>query len=149
NGITGELRRAWDRVLNKVSSRGGNPYRVGDPGFRVFEEVRKHEAMLRSRMSRLAHLLEAGETRAASLLHDQLAFYEGELAFWKREAQEIEAGRGSKVLGEGIEAQKPAQVHLEALRQGYPKLKEGQLYRRTGNPDEPFEAYTVESEAAA
>jgi hypothetical protein len=150
NGVTGKLRLAWDRMVDLVTgSRRVNPYRLeaGTPGFRIFEEVRKHESILRSRMERLAEAFRKGDARAAGLIEDEIKFYEGELAYWNRELREIEAG-GARAIDTGIEARRPGDVHKEAIDAGYPKLPEGHRYRRTDSrtPGREFEAYSIKAE---
>lgn len=149
NGVVGKLRHAWDRVVEKVTgTRRVNPF-LSDPdspGFKVFEEVRKHELMLRSRMSELAGAADRNDAAARGLLQDEISFYEGELSHWNRQAREAEAGN-SVAVGFGIEARRPADVHREALEKGYPKLADNQQYRRTGRSGagQEYEPYVVQS----
>jgi hypothetical protein len=127
-----------------------NPYRLApsSPEFRVFEEVRKHEIILRARMKRLASVLDKGDDHAAAVLRDEIAHYEGEAAYWQHQLNEITEGRGTKVSGGGIEARTPKDVQAEASRKGYKPL-EGKRYRRTGStaPGREFEPYEVQSGA--
>ncbi|MBA3465169.1 MAG: DNA/RNA non-specific endonuclease [Deltaproteobacteria bacterium] len=153
NGVIGKLRLLWDHIVQKATGKTiVNPFRSdpSSPGFRIFEEVRKHEQMLRSRMSQLANGLDAGDGKAAAKLHDETEFYEGELSYWRRELSEVEAGRSTNVESTGIEARNPEGIHRDVIAQNdpaYPELPEGQRYRRTSSrePGKEYEPYDVKS----
>jgi hypothetical protein len=147
-GLLGKVREMRDRVATllrregkagRVSAASRNPHVPRTRGHELFEEVRKHEAAVESRLSALlSHLEEGGDAsqRAAWALEDQIGVLEGELAYYRSALAEAEA-TGNLGAARGV-IESPGDAGRAAVAKGYEPAPDGYHYQRNRYQPEEY-----------
>lgn len=143
--VAGKVREVREQLADLMrrqpnpAGTGANPHPPRTRGHELFEEVRKHEAAVESRIGALLGHLDAGGDagkRAAWALQDQIDVLEGELAHYRAVLAEAEATGGTLERGRGV-IEAPGDAGRAAEAKGYEAAPEGYHYHR--NPHQPEE----------
>lgn len=147
-GALGKVREVRDRVggllrregkAEQVTAASRNPHVPRTRGHELFEEVRKHEAAVESRISALlAHLDEGSDAsmRAAWALDDQIGVLEGELAYYRSALDEAQA-TGNLGAARGV-IESPGDAGRAAVAKGYEPAPPGYHYQRNRYQPEEY-----------
>lgn len=147
-GALGKVRELRDRVAallrregkaGQLTAASRNPHLPRTRGHELFEEVRKHEAAVESRLSALlAYLDEGGDAskRAACALEDQIGVLEGELSYYRSALAEAEA-TGNLGMARGV-IESPGDAGRAAAAKGYEPAPDGYHYQRNRYQPEEY-----------
>ncbi len=145
-GTLGKLREVRVRLTelvrrkSKPSASRINPHAPHTRGHELFEEVRKHEAAVQSRIAALlGHLQDGSDAgkRAAWAIEDQINVLEGELAHYRAALADAEA-TGNLAVAHGV-IESPGDAGRAAVAKGYGPAPEGYYYRRNRYAPEEYE----------
>ncbi|MEO8703199.1 MAG: hypothetical protein ABI867_24345 [Kofleriaceae bacterium] len=115
NGLTGKLRKMWDRLVAMVGGKlDVNPFPKGSLGYNSFEEIQKLQGLIEQRRAKLV-----ADVVDPSILDEEIQFLEGEVAKHQDVVRGVEAMEMSPA-GILVERPKTGQRTAEAVAGGYP-----------------------------
>lgn len=144
-----EIRHTVDEVTEiRQGAIAPNPhdFDTNPAAFRGFEEVRKYENAIQTRMDQVAAQIGKGGPAAADTvarLEDELLHLEGEWRYWQDVLDRTRKNPGLELDPNVISASGPTETTIEAVGKGYEEPPPGCFYRRWPNPDKDAAQYQL------